>query len=253
MKSETKTIFRVKKAVNPFVQVDKYCIDDKSLSWKAKGLLCYMLSKYDNWKFYDTELVRHSADGITALRSAIGELKKAGYIVKRKIRNTKGQIIQHETIVYERPQPDHENLDLDNPFSGKPHTTNNDHTNIKSTKKEIKDKNTSDRSDGRSFSLFNILKENGCIESFNEESEGIDRFFQEYRDRLARDHPPVRDIQMDKILHAFRSFDDVLGAHRDLEDIMKEYFLRDDIDTDYNINHFASWIGGLADKVSMEY
>lgn len=252
-KSKKKTIFRVIKADNPFVQIDKYCLNDTALCWKAKGLLCYMLSKPDNWKFYDTELVHHSVDGITSLRSAIKELKNAGYIVKRVIKDEKGRIIEHETLVYERPQPDHENPHLDNPQSGACNTTNNDNTNKKITNKEIKENNTSNKFDAHFFSQFNILKHNGCVEFFDEESEAVYQFFQEYRSSLGRDHPPVRDRQMNNILFDFREFYEVVAPYRDLDDIMHEYFLREDIDTDYNINHFASWIRGLAEKVNMEF
>jgi len=255
MKSQNKTIFRVIKTDNPFVQIDKYCLNDTKLSWKAKGLLCYMLSMPDNWKFYETELVRHADDGQSALRSALRELQEVGYIVKRVIRDEKGRIVEHETLVFERPHPDYENPHLDNPQSGKPHTTNNNMTNNNITNKDITDKEnkTSNKFDAHSFSFFNIVKENGCVENFEDESEAVHQFIQEYRIRLDKDHPPVRDSQMNNILISFQEFYDVVATYRDLDDVMQEYFLRDDIDTDYNLNHFASWVGGLANKVNQAH
>ena len=59
-----KTIFRVKKnADNPFVMIDRRPIENPKLSWKAKGILAYLLSRPDNWVVRLGDLVKHSPDG----------------------------------------------------------------------------------------------------------------------------------------------------------------------------------------------
>ena len=43
-----------------FSIIDNRVIEDKRLTWGARGLLEYMLSKPDDWKFYMSELITHS-------------------------------------------------------------------------------------------------------------------------------------------------------------------------------------------------
>ena len=58
---------------------------DKSLSFKSKGILGYLLSKSDGWKgqLYDIEK-SSDKDGIAVVKSAMKELSNAGYA---KLRN----------------------------------------------------------------------------------------------------------------------------------------------------------------------
>lgn len=84
-------IIRSKRDRN-FSIIDNDLLNDSSLSFKARGLLAYMLSKPDDWKFYTTELARRSSkDGVTAIRSALEEIEKAGYLIRRKNRKEDGQ------------------------------------------------------------------------------------------------------------------------------------------------------------------
>lgn len=110
------SIYRVKKDSN-YVVMNKTVLYDDQLSWKAKGLHAYMLSMPDDWTFYNEELVKHSKDGMTTLRSALKELKDLGYLARRPIKNEKGKITEWETLVYENPQvenPQVENLQVEN-------------------------------------------------------------------------------------------------------------------------------------------
>src|SRR5690625_1486003 len=70
-----KSIVRIKKNAD-FVVMDKTFLNDKSLSWKAKGIMAYMLSKPDDWTFYIDELIKHSTDGKSSFRSGFKELKE---------------------------------------------------------------------------------------------------------------------------------------------------------------------------------
>ena len=44
------TIIKIKKRVNPYTMIDSSIFTDNKLSWKAKGLLGYFLSRPDDWK-----------------------------------------------------------------------------------------------------------------------------------------------------------------------------------------------------------
>jgi len=95
-------IFR-KAKVKDFTIIDNGIFRDKALSFKAKGLLCHLLSLPDNWKVYISEIARHGADGERAVRSGMRELLDKGYLVKYVIRNTQNQIIEHVYDIHEIP------------------------------------------------------------------------------------------------------------------------------------------------------
>ncbi|OUA45352.1 DNA-binding protein, partial [Bacillus thuringiensis serovar aizawai] len=92
---------------------------DENLSWRAKGLLAYMLSLPDDWTFHATELSQHAKDSEKTTTSTLKELKKAGYLKRYPIQNSEtGKISHWETIVYELPTIDTKNHRVDKPPSG---------------------------------------------------------------------------------------------------------------------------------------
>lgn len=96
------TIIRVRNKTENFSIIDNRFVLDKSLSFKAKGILVYLLTRPNDWKVYIAEIASHSVDGIDSVKSGLKELKEAGYVVHRVVRE-KGKIIAHEYIVYETP------------------------------------------------------------------------------------------------------------------------------------------------------
>ena len=131
-----KNIVRVRKN-NNFVVMDKTFLNDTSLSWKAKGIMAYMLSKPDNWTFYINELIKHSTDGEASFRAGFKELQEQGYVKRYPIRKG-NRIVRWETVVLENPllgdfqhveNLDVENLDVENRTLLNNNNTNNDNTN----------------------------------------------------------------------------------------------------------------------------
>lgn len=53
-RSEIMAVFRVYKESGNFVTVHKNFIHDDNLSWKAKGILLYLLSRPDDWQIYES-------------------------------------------------------------------------------------------------------------------------------------------------------------------------------------------------------
>ena len=101
-----KTIIRkAKNKQNPYAQIARSAIQDGFLSWKATGLLTYLLSLPDDWQIYLSDLVKRKTDGMSATRSALKELREAGYIELISTRDDKGQFIKHEHFVHEEPSP----------------------------------------------------------------------------------------------------------------------------------------------------
>ncbi len=99
----SKTIFRVaKNKDNPFVMIDRRPIENPKLSWKAKGILAYLLSRPDNWIVRLGDLVKRSPDGAFAVRRAIKELRDVGHI-SYQIDRENGHIKQWLLVVHEIP------------------------------------------------------------------------------------------------------------------------------------------------------
>ncbi|MCH4566072.1 DnaD domain protein [Bacillus sp. ES1-5] len=112
-------IFRVKKDTNYSV-IHNTPLRDENLSWRAKGLLAYMLSLPDDWTFHATELSQHAKDGKETTANTLKELKKAGYLKRYPVQNPEtGKISHWETAVYEVPTIEGENHPLEKPPSGK--------------------------------------------------------------------------------------------------------------------------------------
>ncbi|KKB24956.1 conserved phage C-terminal domain-containing protein [Staphylococcus carnosus] len=120
--------FRVHKESGNFVTVHKDFIHDFNISWKAKGILLYLLSRPDDWKIYETELKKHATDGRDSLRTEIKELEEAGYICRTRIRDEKGHFKEYEYQVFELPNQVGKSH-LGDSHLGKPDTTNNNSTN----------------------------------------------------------------------------------------------------------------------------
>lgn len=109
MNNDSKTIFRrAKDKENPFVMIDRTIFSDEEVSWKAKGLLGYLLSKPDDWTVRMADLVKRSSDGRYATASAIKELEIAGYLTRIQERDENGHFKQLVIEVHEIPVPENE-------------------------------------------------------------------------------------------------------------------------------------------------
>jgi len=116
-------IVRVEKKKN-FVIMDKTGLEDPRLSFKAKGILAYLLSKPDNWYCYSKHLAKVGPDGISAVKTGLRELRETGYLEKRPIKGEDGKIVKWESIIREQPKsPAEREVDqkAENPPSGTPY------------------------------------------------------------------------------------------------------------------------------------
>lgn len=112
MEQET-TIKRVLKTKN-FSTIDNRYLRRNDLSWKAKGILTYILTLPDNWVIYLSEIEKHAVDGTASFRSGWNELKKAGYVERYPVRSADGtKIDRWETIVRENVDIPMDSLHVD--------------------------------------------------------------------------------------------------------------------------------------------
>lgn len=119
--AKEKKIFRTKLTGN-FVRIQNEILVNPNLSWKAKGLLCFMLSRKSDWEFHKVQVQKYSTDGRDGTISAFNELIKAGYVKQIKKRDSKGKFVSFDYFVYDTPFT--ENPFTDNPFTEKPNTEN---------------------------------------------------------------------------------------------------------------------------------
>lgn len=77
--------------------------NDSSLSYKARGILAYLLSKPDDWKVLLSDLVSQSTDGERSIRSGLGELLNLGYAQRKAVRDANGRFLEWEYTIYEIP------------------------------------------------------------------------------------------------------------------------------------------------------
>lgn len=92
-----------------FVTIDKTGIEDSRLSFKATGLLAYLLSKPDDWTINSRGLTEAKTDQRSAILSGLRELEKAGYLSREQRRVDSGAF-EWEQVLYETPvdfQHDH--------------------------------------------------------------------------------------------------------------------------------------------------
>ncbi|WP_461819548.1 DUF6017 domain-containing protein [Blautia stercoris] len=129
-------VIRVRKRPNNFVMLDKTFLEDDRLSFKAKGILAYLLSKPDNWKVIVGNLVKYSKDGKSAVYAGLKELKECGYYVKTPIRSEDGRRISRwESTVYEMPDSllsdfqEIENQEIENQYFENRERNNNYYNN----------------------------------------------------------------------------------------------------------------------------
>lgn len=94
-------VFRIEKQKN-YTVMSNYHLQDRTLSYKAKGLLSFMLSLPEDWDYSMKGLVTVSKENIKAIRSILNELKEHGYLEIQQTRGEKGYY-KYEYIIREIP------------------------------------------------------------------------------------------------------------------------------------------------------
>ena len=108
-------VFRVERN-RGYTVMSNHHLRNRDLTLKAKGLLSQMLSLPDNWDYTLAGLSHINREKIDAIREAVRELEKAGYIVRSRERDEKGRLRGADYIIYEQPQPPVSDLPtLENP------------------------------------------------------------------------------------------------------------------------------------------
>lgn len=97
------TTVRVPRRDHPFALIEKATLFDPRLSFRATGLLAWLLSKPDDWRIDIRHLATVKAEGYKAVAAAMRELRRCGYVVRRRVTGPDGQFTWEATI-YETPE-----------------------------------------------------------------------------------------------------------------------------------------------------
>ena len=156
------SIFKIEKSKD-YTIMSNYHLRDRNLSYKAKGLLSFMLSLPDDWDYSLAGLCSISKESRDGIRAILNELKEHHYLEIEKVRGEKGYF-EYNYLIYEKPHfieleydknnPDTENPHLDNPDVETPTQIN---TNIQNTKKQI------DKDDKTKISSFFVPEEHNKL------------------------------------------------------------------------------------------
>lgn len=95
-------IVRTPRRRENFTIISNEIIRDQRLSWKARGLLIYVLSQPDHWRTSSAHLASISPEGIHAVRSGLKELEQIGYLRRIRRQRANGTWI-HDVLIYDQP------------------------------------------------------------------------------------------------------------------------------------------------------
>ena len=79
-----KTVHKRKLRDN-YATIPNAILRNKSLSFKARGILCMMLSHTEEWEMTMEQLVQLGTEGREAVRSAMWEIEAAGYVTRKQM------------------------------------------------------------------------------------------------------------------------------------------------------------------------
>ena len=141
------SVFRVEKNKG-YTVMSNHHLRNHALSLKAKGLLSQMLSLPDDWDYTLQGLAQINKESIDAIREAVRELERAGYIKRSRERDERGCLRGTVYTIYEQPHteptpeeptqalPTLDHPTLEKPMLGLPTLENPTQLNTKGKNKE---------------------------------------------------------------------------------------------------------------------
>lgn len=86
-----------------YTVIDRRAVNDDRLTFRARGMLTWLLDKPDDWTIDRETLARAGPDGLWSVREGLKELRQCGYLVRESKRLANGQIVT-ESVLYEVPR-----------------------------------------------------------------------------------------------------------------------------------------------------
>lgn len=150
-------VFKIEKQKN-YTVMSNYHLQDRNLSYKAKGLLSFMLSLPEDWDYSLNGLVAVSKESKKAIRNILSELINRGYVVREQGRGEKGYY-KYDYIIREIPvnvlEKDHPDTQKGDAVKGDTEKGTQINTNKENTKEQI-DKTDKTINEKNSLKLDNL-------------------------------------------------------------------------------------------------
>lgn len=83
MTNEQQQTIKFKQRVN-FSQIDNNLIESDKISGTAFKIWCYLFSRPEGWTFYWSNILQKMKEGRDAVKNAVNELEKQGYVAKEQ-------------------------------------------------------------------------------------------------------------------------------------------------------------------------
>jgi uncharacterized phage protein (TIGR02220 family) len=97
------SIFKNRKRVNPYSQIDNKMINDERLKAESLGVLVYLISKPEDWTISMKQLQNRFNFGREKMQSVTKNLEECGYLIRVKPQNELGQFIGTSWDVTDEP------------------------------------------------------------------------------------------------------------------------------------------------------
>lgn len=94
-------IVRTRKPRN-YTVINNTVLEDTRLSWRARGIAAYLLSKPDDWNINHVHLWQNGTEGRDAVIKALDELEATGYLRRTRRQDEQGRFTT-ELVLYETP------------------------------------------------------------------------------------------------------------------------------------------------------
>lgn len=154
-----------------FTIIPNALLADQRLTWKAKGILCYLMSKPQSWSVHASDIEARGADGGSAVRSAIKELRAIGYAQLVKYVRS-GRVVKwalhvadtdmfppnenNATVIDQGSKPETGSPDVENP-----HLEKRDNSNTEKTKTD-----KTNKTKGSAETAIPLIPESLCTDRF---------------------------------------------------------------------------------------
>ena len=167
------SVIRVEKTGN-YTVMSNYHFHEREMSLKAKGLLSLMLSLPDNWDYSIAGLVAICKENETAIKSALKELQKFGYVVIKKIMPDKSSSgrIEYEYTILEKPKQEGKKQDIENLPLEVQHVEN--HVQLNTKQSNTNKVNTKEKKKNNTKKDFSNLVIETCLKNDIEDDKSIE-------------------------------------------------------------------------------
>jgi hypothetical protein len=101
MTDDIKTIRAPHTKQRPYFSMNRNSAQDDRLSWEARGVLAYLLSKPDDWQVQIKDLQQHC--GRDKVRSILNELQEFNYLEVEQVHDKLGKFARNQFRIHETP------------------------------------------------------------------------------------------------------------------------------------------------------